>query len=65
VFSLLSSFQDDSENDRIVFSESSNKVYELSDIAMYIRAGVEAIVEDQITSRFVAEKLVVSPGSNV
>lgn len=43
----------------MLFSESSNKVYELSDITIYVRAGIEAIVEDQITSRFEAEKLEV------
>ncbi|XP_065221461.1 glycerol-3-phosphate acyltransferase 4-like [Planococcus citri] len=45
------------DDQEIRFTECPNSTYDLSDAIPYIKAGIEAIVEDQITSRFEAEEL--------
>lgn len=44
-------------DEEIQFTDCSNSTYELCDAIPYVKAGIEAIVEDQISSRFEAEKL--------
>lgn len=39
--------------------DTPKREFELSDVLDYIKTGVEAIIEDQVTSRFEAEELKV------
>jgi hypothetical protein len=41
--------------------ETLRREFQLSDSFDFVKAGVEAIIEDQVTSRFEAEELKVSP----
>lgn len=45
------------ENDQV---DNERREYELSDVLDYIKTGVEAIIEDQVTSRFEAQELKVN-----
>ncbi|KAK6621498.1 hypothetical protein RUM44_001305 [Polyplax serrata] len=47
----------DAENPNSAESQPPKREFELSDCLDYIRTGVEAIIEDQVTSRFEAEEL--------
>lgn len=38
---------------------NTKRLFELADVLDYIKTGVEAIIEDQVTSRFEAEELKV------
>lgn len=40
--------------------DSKKREFELADVLDYIKTGVEAIIEDQVTSRFEAQELKVS-----
>jgi len=55
---LLSS-SGDAPLDLSLGDESITDEFELSDIFEFVRGGIEAIVEDQVTQRFVAEELKV------
>lgn len=50
--------QNDTET--VTFSNTEKNVFKLADIMVNMKAGVEAIVEDQVMSKFEAEKLIVS-----
>lgn len=39
--------------------DSRKREFELADVLDYIKTGVEAIIEDQVTSRFEAQELKV------
>lgn len=47
------------DDDDIQFVDCPVNTYELCDAIPYLKAGIEAIVEDQISSRFEAEELKV------
>lgn len=47
----------DAGNPNSAESQPPKREFELSDCLDYIRTGVEAIIEDQVTSRFEAEEL--------
>lgn len=46
------------ESDQV--DNERRREYELSDVLDYIKTGVEAIIEDQVTSRFEAQELKVN-----
>lgn len=46
------------ENDQV--DGEQRREFELSDVLDYIKTGVEAIIEDQVTSRFEAQELRVN-----
>lgn len=39
--------------------DNAKREYELADVLDYIKTGMEAIIEDQVTSRFEAQELKV------
>lgn len=58
-FKLDESLQDKQNNNYLPSSEELKREFELADVSDFVRQGLQAIIDDQVTKRFTTEELAV------